>query len=568
MLCRKIIIKYFECTNPLVRRRTLYIPQKGYREGPLLEKSDRFCKWLKEQHLPVNWKDVQDKHAKVSFRTNMPFAFEIRTIHCLLNEKEGDNSEVKRSFLNFLENTILQSSTLQSKSPTTDKKHLIFEVHLASLKASVDPVKYKEEIKETVKDCSNQRVLNQDLIFINILKQLASISREDCMFVKDVVQKNELKCQKEIIVKCLDHGLIKDAVELVDSTDESISNWVSDNIEGWMNGIEKSDSRRAVTDFLKMMKDLCGSIPYSSERRIKELMECSNYSHQVVSLDDNGVCCNCGTRIKGFEEEDFKACSEKALQNIVEREDIFFNTTPEEIQNFMSFISKMKADFAKNQKSPTNHLWFDCVIDGLNVRQVRNAIVYDDHIKPKVRDRQIGSYMSRDIMEENLRTVFTKCLELFQGRILLIGRKHMRNMRTIKRIQEKEPRVSTYFIEDISRDDPFIIFSALQSMNTYIVSNDLFRDHKFLMKDPLFGRWLNSRVIKIPKNFAIFVPPLYHLSVNVSSDGQHVHIPYVSSSGNHVKWTCSQSQQTIKKKEIPKVVEFPPLFSRIKNSQE
>ena len=520
----------------------------GYREGPLPERTDRFCKWLEQQVFPVDWKDVQVQHSKSSFRMKMPFAFEIRTINCLLKNSDVDNLDIRKSLLEFLEQSLQHPS----------KRNPVFEVHLASLRASVDPVKYRDEIKATVKDYITNSVLSQDAIFKKILNNLASVSREDCLFVKDLVGEHNLSCKQDIIVKCLQLGLVNDAIDLVDDSSEEMSQWITNNMDCWLKGLEMSDSKTKLVAFFKMLDECSISLPLESEKKVRKVLDVS-FNSETVSIDDSGICSNCGYRMKGFAEEDFILCSKMALTNILEREDVFFNTTPEEIENFMTFISKTKKSFHKTNSS-SHHHWFDCVIDGLNARQARNALVYDTRLKPKISDRQIGSFMSNEIMEDNLSKVIEKCLTLFKGRILLIGRKHMRNMQIIQEIEKRESRITCYFIENISRDDPFMIYSALQSSRTYIVSNDMFRDHKFLMKDPLFGRWLNSRIIKIPKDFALFVPPLYQLAVNVSQDDDQVHIPFLSSTGTFVRWLCSRRREA--KFEKPNRVKYPPLFSR------
>lgn len=57
---------------------------------------------------------------------------------------------------------------------------------------------------------------------------------------------------------------------------------------------------------------------------------------------------------------------------------------------------------------------------------------------------------------------------------------------------------SVFLAQDISQDDPYLLYCGLSSgKDTVIVTRDLMRGHKFLLKDPrlkiLFNRWLLQR---------------------------------------------------------------------------
>lgn len=64
---------------------------------------------------------------------------------------------------------------------------------------------------------------------------------------------------------------------------------------------------------------------------------------------------------------------------------------------------------------------------------------------------------------------------------------------------------STVFLtKNISQDDPYLLYCALNSgKDTIIVTRDLMRGHKFLLKDPklriLFNKWLSQRQYQLMK---------------------------------------------------------------------
>jgi len=154
-------------------------------------------------------------------------------------------------------------------------------------------------------------------------------------------------------------------------------------------------------------------------------------------------------------------------------------------------------------------------------------------------------------MDDSLTQVVTKFLDIFPGRILVFGRHHMARRAAVEKLKKGNPRLDFYFINNSSQDDPFMLFIALLHPKTYILSNDLFRDHVFLMDDPMFERWLFSRLISIPGDLETFVvPPVYEVTTNVSEDKTRIHIPFgslktvpyaQSNSIDKIKWIYSQS---------------------------
>lgn len=188
-----------------------------------------------------------------------------------------------------------------------------------------------------------------------------------------------------------------------------------------------------------------------------------------AKIKQNGcICMNCNTILEKNEitAEEFQNLSTEFLTRVLEDEDIFLNTTPEELKNYKAFIN--------------NSIPFDIVVDGLNV-----ALGMQKNIK--MTDANKATKLERAI----------KSLKKHYGfqRILIIGRKHMKRWPGFNYLHEN---AKIYLIDNQSEDDPFIIYATLKSGPiTRFVSNDLMRNHTFRLQDPILGRlfkrWRLSR---------------------------------------------------------------------------
>lgn len=77
---------------------------------------------------------------------------------------------------------------------------------------------------------------------------------------------------------------------------------------------------------------------------------------------------------------------------------------------------------------------------------------------------------------------------------------------------------STFLTENLSQDDPYLLYCALHSgKDTIIVTRDLMRGHKFLLREvhlkTLFERWLAQR-----QHFLLYVKndgtPVFKVTFN------------------------------------------------------
>ncbi|OWK08726.1 KIAA0391, partial [Cervus elaphus hippelaphus] len=121
--------------------------------------------------------------------------------------------------------------------------------------------------------------------------------------------------------------------------------------------------------------------------------------------------------------------------------------------------------------------------------------------------------------------------------VLVLGRKHMltQNSRWKRVEMEKmQKQASFFFADNISEDDPFLLYATLHSGNhCKFITKDLMRDHKACLPDAktqrLFFKWQQGHqlaiVSKHPGAKITFQHILSYDTV-VQTTGDSWHIPY------------------------------------------
>lgn len=232
------------------------------------------------------------------------------------------------------------------------------------------------------------------------------------------------------------------------------------------------------------------------------------------------VCASCRVPIKSsnLSHEEFHTLQEHFLTRVLESDDLFYNTTPEELSKYKEFIE---------QTAP-----FDYVLDGLNVAFCRGP-----QGNPAQALKEVVLHLNRQ-----------------QKKILVIGRKHM-NTWPVRHINHVRRMSKFYLINDNSEDDPFMIWATLKSgPGAKFISKDLLRNHSFRLKDPelarLFKRWrLSSQLgVSIDCRGAVTLDPFTDVFPVPQKDGQsgYWHVPYQLDSKSPYdvpkKWICLRSK--------------------------
>ncbi|XP_008300208.1 mitochondrial ribonuclease P protein 3 [Stegastes partitus] len=188
-----------------------------------------------------------------------------------------------------------------------------------------------------------------------------------------------------------------------------------------------------------------------------------NWTGSWTSITQEGVCKCCGSALESIQltDEEYQQLKHRVMSDVIQGRDVFNKTTPQELKRFEMFVKKKPA--------------FDVVVDGLNVANMT---------------------LDRSRMAQTLLAVVTE-LELQGLTILVLGRKHMLNStrswdrKDMNLIQQK---AHCFFTDDMSEDDPFLLYATLNSGNhCRFVSRDLMRDHKACFPDEatrrLFFKW-------------------------------------------------------------------------------
>ncbi|XP_038066357.1 mitochondrial ribonuclease P catalytic subunit-like [Patiria miniata] len=182
----------------------------------------------------------------------------------------------------------------------------------------------------------------------------------------------------------------------------------------------------------------------------------------MTKVTKSGKCKSCGSKLESLDisQEDFLNLKHQITEKVIKGGDIFKKTRPDELQAFMEFV---------DEGGP-----YDVIIDGLNIAHIRQ------NVQPSKLLRQFVVYLAQECS--------LKCL--------VLGRQHMlRYSKTWSRhhMQVIQDVADCFFTENISEDDPFMLYATLHSgPKACYVSRDMLRDHKALLDQPThvaFVKW-------------------------------------------------------------------------------
>ncbi|KPI92626.1 Mitochondrial ribonuclease P protein 3 [Papilio xuthus] len=213
---------------------------------------------------------------------------------------------------------------------------------------------------------------------------------------------------------------------------------------------------------------------------------------------DSGQCVSCNSSLDCLKisNEEFKLLQNDIKNKLIVGSDLFLKTSPKELSAFIKFV---------DATAP-----YDVVLDALNIAYaVRNG----SHIQKMALLRKVVDYFDRK-----------------NKKMLLLGRKHMLKWHR-KTMEYLMGKTSSFFTEDISQDDPFFLTAAILSgPNTDIVSKDLLRGHRFVLKDEklkqIFQKWQWQHQWKVfTARNTIIKPPLQFTPCAQKNDNGW-HLPY------------------------------------------
>uniref|UniRef100_A0A8C6SKE2 Mitochondrial ribonuclease P catalytic subunit n=1 Tax=Neogobius melanostomus TaxID=47308 RepID=A0A8C6SKE2_9GOBI len=252
-----------------------------------------------------------------------------------------------------------------------------------------------------------------------------------------------------------------------------------------------------------------------------ESLDDQKWEGKWTSVTPKGMCRCCGTELESIQltAEEYQQLKDKVMVNVIQGQDVFQKTTPEELERFKAFVKRTPA--------------FDVVVDGLNVANANK---------------------DKSKCSETLLAVVSE-LALQGLTVLVLGRKHMLwpsrswDSSNMNLLQQK---AYCFFTENISEDDPFLLYAALHSGNhCQFVSRDLMRDHKACLPDGatkrLFFKWQRGHQLVVDdhveagRKVCFLVRLVYDTIVQTSGDSWH--IPYDDSQDRSTyevpqEWLC------------------------------
>uniref|UniRef100_A0A8C0SS56 Mitochondrial ribonuclease P catalytic subunit n=2 Tax=Canis lupus familiaris TaxID=9615 RepID=A0A8C0SS56_CANLF len=227
-----------------------------------------------------------------------------------------------------------------------------------------------------------------------------------------------------------------------------------------------------------------------------------SFAHSIKTWFESGQCLGCGKTIESIHlsSEEYESLKGKIMKDVIDGGDLYKKTTPQELERFQNFVKCCPP--------------FDIVIDGLNVAKTF----------PKARESQVLLDVVSQLAKQNLE-------------LLVLGRKHMLTQHSRWRKDEMkmvQKQASCFFADNISEDDPFLLYATLHSGNhCKFITKDLMRDHKACLHNAktqhLFFKWQRGHQLailnRLPGSKIIFQNiPSYDTVVQTTGDSWH--IPY------------------------------------------
>ncbi|MCJ8737241.1 hypothetical protein PDJAM_G00021760 [Pangasius djambal] len=462
-----------------------------------------FTAQIPDRALSVSeWRDLKSSSSR-------PERFELRMMEGMLADTGADIS-VAKSLLNYV---------------AAENGTLPYELLLKYLALCVSGGHHSEvsDVYDIMKSCFKTLDTGAYSLFVKGLSQTERW-REALIILEDIkkVITPSSRNYGDAVTGAVLHGERETAWRLYG---ELLDRGLMPNQETWQCLFESGVSQRAHKDeLLAILTYMRENQIYPEEKLVRsikvwfESLPDENWRGKFTSVDPRGVCRSCGTELESIQltEEEYTQLKHRVMEDVIEGRDVFSKTTPEELESFKGFVQKRPA--------------FDVVIDGLNVA----------NITPKC------------VKSETLLAV----VSALQGlNVLVLGRKHMqqpsRNWHRHDMNQIKQ-KAHCFFTENISEDDPFLLYAALHSGNhCNFVSRDLMRDHKACLPDSatrrLFFKWQRGHQLVLSN----FIPgkkirfqrtSLY--DTIVQSHGKTWHVPYDEDGGERStyevpqRWLC------------------------------
>lgn len=227
----------------------------------------------------------------------------------------------------------------------------------------------------------------------------------------------------------------------------------------------------------------------------------ASWKTSLTRISPDGKCKSCGHTLDKMTltSKEFETLRDQVTEKVIYGEDIFQKTRPDEFEAFTHFVK---------EGGP-----YDIVVDGLNVAR----LIQKRH----------PSRMLRQVIVYLVQVCGYKCL--------VLGRRHMLSGSGTwqpKYMNAVTDLADCFFTENISQDDPFMLYATLHSgPRCMYMTRDMLRDHKALLDPEVhlsFIKWQRTHQMS-PVNFIdgkLICKPIRKHDTVVQSSGDTWHIPY------------------------------------------
>lgn len=478
----------------------------------------QLCEAIKNLGPNINWKEFHSKHHPIN--RNFDRIFECQVLDCLIVQSSDEEPEIdglRRGFLAHLRDVV----------GVDDSSPIVLQLGFCALLGKVDPVSYPDEISGIIKSIiSKKGLVTRFPMFSHCLAGLSKSSKENCLLAVTLASHHRLTPMSLVAImnNCLHHGLFEAAINLSTNIDTI-------DVELWVKSFYKNDfSEKSWVSFMTVCQSRNLSVPESVRNEIQEVFKNLGFGVMDTKPTPHGTCSVCERRLQVLDQEECDKLRDSIYRAVLKGSNVFMNTDPNELNTFKKFIDRK---FGSRK-------YYDLVVDGLNALHSTNSTVWVP--KSHHSDRRFSSYQDLHKQSTSFKVVMSCALENFKN-ILVIGRRHMTSIPNIGRFFESNRAVVDYFaLKNDSKDDAFILYAGTRYPYTYVLSNDLYRDHSAIVEEQqLFDRWRASRNILVnDMTSGKQPPPPFDICVNVSEESKLIHVPV--SHGKRISWLCCKKQ--------------------------
>lgn len=408
----------------------------------------------------------------------------------------------------------------------------------------------------------------------DMMKALAKSSADNCRHafelfprVIDEEDKRDFSLKvtvlNQLVISSIQFGLLSQLANLIRVHAQHIdisSDQLGALIDRLVTATPKTLSRVELVQYFELLSRIYTPLPLTSKPQVLQLLSKRlKYKNINVNaaISEQGVCSCCGTKLDSLSLEEYHQLRKQFRSIIFDRhEELLMSNLKEFEEQLSRFEMLIKLD--GNTAKPK----FDLIVDGLNLGYRGQSSFMPDrrglrNFSKVHKTKDIDSQLVQSLVSSNVLTTFE--------RVLLIGRDHMRSWRQLGQLLAASRNVWMQFLKNRTSDDNYLLLAAIQHPDTFMMSSDLFRNHRDKFNiwyhsdaadahrqnlPQLFIRWLRSRQIKIDQFGRARYPNQFDARIHYhqpgGGGGARLHVPIVveidevHKEHHTIEWICAQ----------------------------